>query len=343
MSDTIWDEIMRSPLDPDPDGERSRPATVAPIVLAIVAGLAIGLLFGGRDSVAEPTRTASTTTTTLPAPTPDPVVPDGYVEVDGVGLKAVAAFNRGGSLFVVVNSATRSDLDRVETGEFHVAEWVLAGDGMERTASQAVQSRFAPGVRLVEFPDVAALPISAPQLEVREATEMRVRTGCNGCAAFSVDAAEGELALDALPLPFAMAEPLFIAVGGGINLSIEDLQITDEWGFLRWRIIDNNDARLRVSPRIIFVGTDDPATEEVDPTRLIPDSIRGINQQNPLGSNAEPFARQGTIGLDRVGEIMAADNRPQQVVLRWSVEWQHPVGDPVVLPLDELIDLGTID
>lgn len=343
MSDTIWDEIMRSPLDPDPDETRNWPAFLAPIALASVAGLTIGMLLGGAGPVPETTLPPPIAPTAKPVPAPDPIFPNGYTEADGVGLKALAVFSRHDSLFVVVNSATRSDLNRVETNEFHIADWVLVGDGMETIASRALMSRLAPGVRLVEFPGVAALPAATPQLQVREATEMTVRTGCNGCAAFSVDAAEGELVIDALPLPYTMAEPLFIAVAGGVNLAIEELQITDEWGYLRWRIIDTNDARLRVTPRIIFDGTDDLATAEVDPTQLIPDSVRGINQQNPLGSNAEPFTRQGTIGLDRIGEIMSADNRPEQVVLRWNVEWQHPVGDPVVLPLDDLVDLGTID
>lgn len=344
MSDAVWNEIMKSPLDPDPDEERGLLTWLVPVGVAIVIGLGIGALVGRGETTTTSTLAApsTTTTTTTTVPPPEPIVPAGYSEAAGIGLKAVAVFNRGDDLFVVVNSAVRSDLDRVVTDEFHVAEWILAGDGVERTAASAVRSDFAPGVRLVEFPNVGALPVSAPELRVRKATEMVVRSGCNGCGATSVDASEGELMIEGLPLPYTMTEPLLIPVGTGINLAIDQLEITEEWAFMRWRIIDDNDARVRIRPRIIFEGTDDPATDDVDPTQLVPASLRGPNQQNPLRSNPDPFTREGTIGLDRVGEIMSAENAPETIVLVWDVESQHPVGDPIVIPLAGIADLGSI-
>ena len=273
---------------------------------------------------------------------PDPIVPSGYAATSGVGLKALAVFNRDDSLYVVVNSATRSDLDRTETNEFHVAEWILSGDGIERTASRAIESDVAPGVRLIEFPGVNALPVSVPELRVRRATEMVVRTGCNGCAAVSVDAADGEVPIDGLPLPYSLPDPIFITAGPGITLSIDVLEITDEWGYAEWHILDQNDARVRLSLVIRFEGTDDAATEEVDPTLLVPGARQGPSQQNPIGGSLDPFTRNGTQGLDRAGEIMSADNQPDAMVLEWNIEWQHPVGDPVTLPLADVADLGSI-
>lgn len=339
----IWDEIMRSPLDPDPDEPDRRIGAIASIALAAAIGVVIGFLVGNRD--APPPTTAALVTTTAMAPSvvdPDPVVPPGYVDANGVGLRAVAAFSTDDDLYIVVNTATRSDLDRVDTNEFHIAEWTLSGDGIEVSADRALQSSFSPGVRVVHFEGVNSLPLSAPQLLVRRATEMTVRAGCNGCGAVSVDMAEGELPLEGLDLPLVVDTPLLIPVGTGITLSIDSLQIAEEWGYLEWHVIDDNDARLRVSATIEFVGTDDPRTDEVDPTLLLPPHQIGLNPQNPISSNPGPFARHGLVRMDRLGEILTADNQPEQVVLRWSVEWQHPVGDALAIPLEEVTDLGTL-
>jgi hypothetical protein len=345
MSESIWDEIMRSPLEPDPDERRGLVATVAPMVLAIVVGLGLGFVLGGEGKAvsAATVAVASTTTSTSEPPPPDPVVPDGYVDAEGVGLRALATFNRDDSLYVVVNSAARSDQDPLETGEFHVAEWVLAGDGIERTAFRAIESDFAPGVRLVEFPGVTALPVSVPELRIRQATDMVARTGCDGCGAFSADATDGVVPLDGVAPPFSLGEPLLIPVGLGINLSIDELDLGDEWGYARWHVLDQNDARLRVTLTVVFEGTDDPATEDVDATMLVSSAFRGANQQNPVTPNPDPFTREGTLSLDRVGEILTADNQPAGMVLHWGVEWQHPVGDPITLPLENVTDLGSID
>jgi hypothetical protein len=338
---TIWDEIMRSPLDPDPDEDRGHLTMLVPIALAAVIGVASGFVIGSNGEP-PPTTAALVTTTTAPPPEPDPVLPDGYVAADGVGLKAVAVYATDEDLYVVVNTATRSDLDREETNEFHIAEWVLAGDGIEMSARRALQSRFTPGVRVVHFEGINSLPASAPELQVRRATEMTVRSGCSGCGAVSVDMAEGEMVLDSLELPLTIEAPLLIPVGTGITLSIDALQIAEEWGHLEWHVIDDNDARLRPTITIEFAGTDDPGTDDVDPTQLIPPRLIGPNPQNPISANPDPFSRHGVSRLDRVGEILTVDNQPEQIVLRWSVEWQHPVGDAITIPLDGLTDLGSL-
>jgi hypothetical protein len=340
---TIWDEIMRSPLDPDPNEEGRRLGTLVPIALAAVVGLLVGFSVGNGEDPPPTTVAQLTTSTTAPPPAdPDPVVPAGYVEADGVGLKAIATFATDTDLYIIVNTAVRSDLDRVDTNEFHVAEWTLSGDGIELAATRALTSDFSPGMRIVHFEGINALPASAPELRARRATEMTVRAGCNGCGAVSVDMAEGETLLEGLDLPLILDSPLIIPVRTGIALSVDSLQVADEWGFLEWHVIDDNDARLRVAATIEFVGTDDPGTDDADPTRLVSSHLVGVNPQNPISSNPNPFARRGSERLDRVGEILTEDNRPEQIVLRWSVEWQHPVGEAITIPLEELTDLGSL-
>ena len=337
----IWDEIMRSPLDPDPDEPERRLGALGLIPLAAAMGIVVGFLVGNGEDPPPPSAAPMTTTTAAPA-APDPVVPRGYVETEGVGLKAVAVFSTDDDLYLVVNTAIRNDLDRTDTNEFHVAEWVLVGDGIELSARRALQSSFSPGVRLVHFEGITELPVSLPRLLARKATEMTVRAGCNGCGAVSVDLAEGELLLDGLELPLTVETPLLIPVGTGITLSIDALQVAEEWGHLEWHVIDDNDARLRVSATIEFAGTDDPGTDDVDPTLLVPPHLVGVNPQNPVSSNAGPFARHGVVRLDRLGEILTADNQPEQIVLRWSIVWQHPVGEPSEIPLVDINDLGAL-
>jgi hypothetical protein len=343
---TIWEEIMRSPLDPDPEDKSATLRRLVPVIVASVVGLTLGYVLagsaGGTDAGPELVAPASTTSTSPPPP-PDPIFPPGYTATTEVGIKPLAAFIIDEDLFIVANSATRSDLDPVETNEFHIAEWILAGDGVENMASRAIQSDLAPGVRLVEFPGVASLPNSIPELLVREATEMVVRSGCNGCAATSVDMAEGEVSLGNPAIPYRHPEPLLVPVGNGINLSIDELHIAEEWGFAEWRVIDENDARVRVSLIVAFEGTDDPATVDTDPTALVPANRLGPNQQNPLAGSPGPFTRRGTQQLDRVGEILSEDNYPEGILLRWSVEWQHPVGDPVSLLIADIPDLGSFE
>ncbi len=341
----FWEEIMRSPLDPDPDENRPSYLWLPAIIAAAVVGLLLGLALGGPNQAtpAASDGEESTTTTSDPPPPPDPILPPGYAGSDEVGLRPLASYTDGGSLYLIVSSATRSDLDRTEIGELHIADWTMAGDGVENVASRAIQSNLAPGVRLVEFPGVAALPLSDPELLVREATEMTVRTSCNGCAATSVDRAEGEVVLEDAVLPYSSLEPLVIEVGSGIQLSIDEVIATDEWGFATWHLVDDTEARTRVSLVIAFEGTDDPASEEVDPTLLVPARLMGPTPQNAIAGEPGAFTRNGSEQLDRVGEILSDENRPEQIVLRWVVEWQRPVGDPVLLSLEDTADLGSTE
>jgi hypothetical protein len=341
---TIWEEIMRSPLEPDPD-ESSRAVQILTVVLAAAIGLTVGYVVA-RPSEADELASdiLAVTTTATAAPTqPDPIFPPGYAGTSRVGIKPIATYASGETLLMVVSSATRSDLDRVEVDEFHIAEWTLEGDGVAAVASRSITSDFAPGIRVVEFPAASAIPISAPELHVRQATEMVVRSGCHGCAATSVDMAEGEVVLEGATVPYRSTEPLLISVGSGLNLSIDELHAADEWGYAAWHLIEENDGKARVSLSIVFEGTDDPATNDIDSTALVPANRVGPSPQNPVAGSLGPFGRTGTQQLERVGEILSEDNQPERLVLRWSVEWQHPVGDPVALPVVDLFDLGSVE
>ena len=347
MSESIWEELARSPLDPDPGDEQAVLPWIWSIAIAAVAGLLLGLFFLGSSTGATSTTTVAatppTTETTSPPPPPDPEVPGGYVDIDGVGLDAKIAYSRAGNLYVVVSEAARSDREPPDTPTFHASEWVLSGDGVSITASRAIESTLTPGVVVVEFPGVSALPDSAPSLTARRASEMVVRTGCHGCGATSVDEETGEITLAGIARPYAIAEPLAIDVGAGIALSVDHLEFTNDWGYAEWHVVDANDAILRTSLRIVFEGTDDPARDDIQPTQLIPQNLFGASQQNPTVANPEPFARSGSLLLERAGELISADNSPTSLVLRWTVEWQHPVGEPIAIPLANITDLGIID
>ena len=131
-------------------------------------------------------------------------------------------------------------------------------------------------------------------------------------------------------------------MGTGIALSLDQLQLSNEWGYAEWHAIDTNDARLRVALTVVLEGTDDPATDAVDPTQLVSFLRHNVSQQNPVAANPDPFARTGSVRLDRIGEIITALNKPEQLILHWHVEWQHPVGNQITLPLDSIVDLGSV-
>ena len=345
MSHNIWEELARSPLDPDPNHEPSLLEQLLPFGIAAGLGLLIGVfLLGGAGDTPESTTTVlAATTTTATAPDLEPEVPDAYHDIDGVGLRALSAYSRSGNLYIVVNEVTRSDQDPVEANAFHPASWVLSGDGIETTAARSIRSHLSPGMHVVEFLGIAGLPVAGAVLFVRRASEMVVRTGWQGCGAVSANEATGEVPLDGIERPYLLGQPILIDVGGAITLSIDRLEFTDDWGYVEWHIIDENDARIRADLRVIFAGTDDPAFDGINPTQLIPDSSFGPSQQNPTMANPRSFTRSGELLLDRVGELISADNTPTSLTLGWSVEWLHPVGDPVTLPLSDLGDLGIID
>lgn len=346
MSDSIWEELARSPLDPDPDDTPRTPDWLIPVGLAAILGILLGLFVLGSDDPSAPTTTVALETTTTvppPPPDPDPIVPDGYVDVAGIGLDAVAAYSRGGNLYIVINEAARSDQDPPSQPSFHASHWALDGDGTTVEATRTIESSLAPGMKAIEFPGLTALPSADPNLVVRQASEMVVRTGCQGCGATSVDEALGEVALEGLDRPYAISEPLLVDVGTGITLSIDRLEFTDEWGYVEWHVIDENEARIRPDIRIVFEGTDDPAFEGPNPTQLVPDNLFQSSQQNPTTPNPQPFARQGWLLLDRIGELISDENNPTSLLMTWAVEWQHPVGEPIVLPLTDLTDLGIVD
>lgn len=346
MKDTTWDELLRSPLDPDPNKKTLSLGWFLPTVLAVLAGLAVGFLLGETGSGASvPTSigTLNLTTTVTTPPIPDPILPAGYTDVGAVGLKAVASYSDGESLLVVITQAVRSDKNTAETDSLHFAKWTLVGDGYDLDAVRSISSIVAPGTRTVVFPGLNAIPSANPHLVVRQATPMQARTGCNGCAAVSQDINSGEVALEQLTRPLAINNPLLINVGDGITLSLDELNITDEWGYSKWHLIDNNDAIARVSLVVRFDGTDDPAVNGSNPTRLVPAHLFGISQQRPLTTNPESFVRSGSVSLDRIGEPISEENQPGLLVLEWTVEWQHPVGDPITIPLSDLTDFGIID
>ena len=346
MSESIWEELTRSPLDPDPAYDRPAMDWLIPIVVAAILGLAVGFIALGQDPEPAATSTAMSITTPGPEapdlPDFDPILPDGYTDTDGVGLRAIAAYGRSDNLYVVVNQATRSDTDPVETAAYHASHWTLAGSS-ESSATRAIESPLSPGLITLEFQGIPALPATGADVVVREASPMVVRTSCNGCGATATDQTSGEVTLDGLAEPYSLIGPLLIEVAAGITLSIDELGFDSEWGYVVWHVIEDNEVRLRPEIRILFEGTDDPDRDGDNPTQLVPEHVLGASQQNPAPANIQSFTRSGSLQLERVGELITGDNRPTAFVLQWSTEWQYPVGDPIEFTISEATYLGIVD
>jgi hypothetical protein len=346
MTDRIWEELMRSPLDPDPGDEVPFSAQLALVALLVVSGFVVGrVIFARSDDVRpadRPVATATTTADTTPAAEPDPIFPDGYVDVDGIGIVPIAVFSRDGNLYVVVNEATRSDQEPADTDGFHDGDWVLAGDERTVTATRAIRSPLAPGVMTIEFTGISELPSVGASLIVRRGTEMAVRAGCQGCAAVSTHEASGDITLDGLEIPYELDSPMLIDAGSGIVFSVDQLEFTDEWGYAEWHIVGDNEQRLRTQLRVVFEGTDDPDVAGTQTTQLVPVNLITTYQQNPTTANTEPFTRSGFSLLDRAGNLLNGDNKPTSLALSWSIEWLAPVGAPVALPLSAVVNLGAV-
>lgn len=346
MSEPLWDELLRSPLDPDPNALPSQVPGVVLVVVAAVVGLALGLTAFPHDNAADvtpSTATPTTTTTTTLLPDPDPIVSPGYVDVDGLAFRPAVAYVREGNLYLVVSQTTRSDLNATETRAFHAADWTLDLEGRQVVATREITSPMAPGFVTLEFAGESDIPEPSARILVRRASEMVVRTGCQGCAAVSAHEAHGEIVLPSVARPFTLDAPMLIEVGPDITLAIDRLEFTDEWGYGEWHVINENAARIRPELRVTFTGTDDPAIEGTQPTQLIPTHMLGTNQQSPTTANSQPFARSGTVELDRRGELVSEANAPSSLVLEWTVEWIHPLGEPVELTIDGTADLGVLE
>ncbi len=326
MGEPRWDELVRSPLDPDKEEETRRPiSTWVVVLIAAVVGLSVGAVVGhaGGSGQPEAVGVSGTSTTVLP------VAPDGYVPVGDTSLGVIGSFGVDGHAYVIVGEAALSSADPGATPAFGAGRWAIVdGDDAIETALEIVDP-IAPGMRLLDFP-VDERASDAP-LAVWRGTAVETRDGCNGCGSGSADRTEGEALFEIAGLPTVIPGMGTIELGQGFEVQIGDLTAAEEWGYAEWALTGDTATTARVAVEVTFVGTDDPSAEGDNPTRLVPYDRAPIQYGVGHQRTAPPFARGGSIRLTRVGEPIGGGNQPTAIGVSWSVEWIHPVGEPIPL------------
>ncbi len=345
MTDTLWEELLRSPLDPDREPGRRTPRTAqlaTLFILAIVGFMAGRLVFAGRDENASSALDDSSLTTSVTSPpaTAGPILPPGFTEIDGVGIAPIATYSRSGNLYVIIAQAVRSDESAPETDAFHAGSWSLSGPGGQVAATRSIETSLAPGIQTLEFPGITTMPADA-RLNVRPGTEMVVPPDCQDCGVASVNEISGDVPLEGTQLPYDLASPLLIDAGSGITVSIDQLEFTGDWGTAAWHVVADGEVGVRLDLVVTFVGTatDD---EETD-TSLISTRLTPVNPQNPTVANTQPFSRAGATTFDRIGGLISGENPPTELLLHWDVQWEAPVGASVAVPAAGILDLGAVD
>ena len=331
MGEHRWDELVRSPLEPDTEEAPRSPASAWVVVLiAAIVGFSVGAVVGidGGSGQPEAVGLSGTATTARPV-APDPVAPSGYVPVGETSLGVIGSFGADEHTYVIVGEAALSSAEPGATPAFGAGRWALVdGDDAIETAVEIVDP-IAPGMRLLDFPlDESA---SDGSLVVWQGTAIETRDGCSGCGSWSIDRADGDSLVEVSGLPTVIPGMLTVELGQGLELQIGDLTAAAEWGYTEWVLTGDTAATARVAVEVTFVGTDDPSAAGDNPTRLVPYDRAPIQYGVGHPRTAPPFARAGSIRLTRVGEPIGGDNDPTGLAVSWSVEWIHPVGEPVPL------------
>lgn len=329
MSDDTWAELLRSPLDPESKpGPRSGPELswklgLIVLVAGVVTGGALAAWRGGEASAAGETTPSSTTATTSTATVPassEPSYPDGYVEVvDGVGIRPLGWYRNQGSLFVVVSTSVRSDLDPLETEAMRAGSWALVEGGRVVEYASQVWDQPALGVTAIEFADVSQLPET---LRFASVVDQHVDT------------------LTLTPLagyPIEAAGPFSFTLEHDLDFIVDSVTAAAGWGSLEWHVAGGSDesARASVGTVAVLAGTDDPGTpDEVDPTLLVSPHLA---PPYPFQLHVAPppgFTYAGSEQLVRVREPLGQDNWPTSVEIELTVDMIFPgEGDSAIVEI----------
>jgi hypothetical protein len=320
-----YSELLRSPYDPDPDDQRDPgEGSELPWVPAVVAS-ALGALVVGAfviySVVVGPTTPETSTSVPGAAPaTPAPVAsaefPVGFTALTDQVAAAVEAVDAGdATLRLGVATAVRGGTDPSEVVPVDVATWSLEAAGVVAPMRAQYTSKEGLGNVTIEF-----APIAGPSdliLRARVATSSSSET----------------VVLDLEPTVPQTVTDYRIDLDGGVVVVIDEITIGDGWGWLAWHA-EGDGSVAKVDAAVTFVGTDDPASEElVDPTTLVPSHLRPVIQ----GSGRQPLAPlYGATGggqLIRVGEPLAGQEPPTAISVAFTVTIPDGISSPIDIPV----------
>jgi hypothetical protein len=322
MSDDALREVLRSPLDDLPPPRRGTWAGAAALLLAVAAGFGVvaGIRALGNDSpaIGETTTTTQSATSTTAA---------GPVALGGLGVEAVAAWNRGDRLYLVVATTVPPGADPSETEGLSSAHWVLrAGEGDLLTATAELSTPLAAGLFTLEFP---ATDLSAgAELLVYPAVEVVDDT-------FST-------ALDSAQFPWEgplEGTPYRLA---GEELAIDRIRLDDGGGEIVWHLAGDSESRATVSAGATY------SEVEVGPQAVVAE--RDLPEAYLVAAaGGAPATRSGAVHLFHIDNVYAPSYRSrffgdptrqvpvEQLNLEIVVRMYHYAADPVVVPVDLVV------
>ncbi len=228
VSDVEYDlaEILRSPLEPDPDDEREARGWLA-AVLAFVAAAAVTTAAvtgwtGGEDQVSQPTSSVAaeepaTRDVVVAEPTP---FPDDYVPIAGdVAVRTESPLIHEDRLLVPLTMVVRRGADPSEIARPLGGQWELRTATGVITSLRTVYDPFLPSVWSVEFPPLDDLPGELVMVERWDPTEV-----------------EGSVELEWTGLEYQADEPITIELGAGASLQIVELRLANFLGRAQWQL-----------------------------------------------------------------------------------------------------------
>lgn len=326
-----YSELLRSPYDPDPgsehDGPSGRegesdlpwiPAVIAAIVGALLVSAFVVLSIVTEPEVAdEQAASTSTTAVTMPDRVPSDQLPDGFTALTpdvGARVEHVAVSTRGTS--VAVSTAVPGGTDPATVPPIDVAYWELESDGVPNLMAAQYGELGILGNITIEFP---ALPqLRQPELR-----------------AYVAEGEDEQSVTIELPDDFVLPSTyagITIDMGEGRSVQITELTIGEGWGYVSW--VAEGDFPTKLETVVTFVGTDDPATDDViDATRLTSPHLRTISQ----GTGPRPvpgmYGFGGSSQLVRSGEPLGASNAPTALTVDFRAVMPAAIADPVPVDL----------
>ncbi|MGI9666334.1 MAG: hypothetical protein ACR2N2_04420 [Acidimicrobiia bacterium] len=326
---TDYSDLMRSPYDPDPatpdreegSSDLSWKAPVAAAVLGalIVSALVVYAAATGNEAATGDDATETTVTTTPAAPEQQQSseLPVGYSPLDEeVGARVEAVDVSATALTFGLTTAVVGGVDAAEVPPPDVAYWeLLLGDEASQMLRQYGQTGTLGNIT-IEFPPIAA---------IRDAS-------LSAHLAIGAVVTEAELLLEAT-VP-QQVNGYRIELGDENAVFIESLDIGDGWGHVSWTV--EGDLPAKVDTIVTFVGTDDPATEDVDATVLTPPHLRTLAQGTGIRPPGPLYLFSASQPLVRSGEPLSGSNTPTSIVVSFVITTPESVSDPVPVEVPPL-------
>ncbi|MEN8239356.1 MAG: hypothetical protein ABFR53_09165 [Actinomycetota bacterium] len=307
-------DLMRSPYEDD-DRQREGESDLAwkpPVIAAILGALLVGafviysIVAGPAD---DPEEASSAPTDTAAAQSTD--LPEGFTPFpSGNGARIEAVTPVEGSQYVAVSTAVSGSEAASEVAPDEIAYWELQTDAGTVPMREQLSA-------------LGVLGNTSVVLEVDG-----VPGGSQLLAYVVSDVTERTSVIEA-PLDDGSPETDFsIEIEPGVSVN-GVVSIGEGWGHLVWSLEGGIAAKVDVV--VTFVGTDDPSSEGIHETQLIPGHHRTLSQGIGAIESAPLYGFDGSYQLYRVGEPLSSANEPTSLLLEFTADVVVAVSDPVVI------------